>query len=42
LLFRMLETRVLPSWTLLNLGLQAVLGPGVVRMVQGLKGSARE
>jgi len=42
LLFRMLETRVLPSWTLLNLGLQAVLGPGVVRMVQGLKGSVRE
>jgi len=42
LLFRMLETRVLPSWTLLNLGLQAVLGTGVVRVVQGLKGSARE
>ena len=33
-----LEARVLPTFTLLNLGLQAVLGPGVVRMVQRLKG----
>lgn len=40
-LFRIFEARVLPSWPLLNLGLQAVLGPSVVRTVQRWKGGAR-
>jgi glycosyltransferase involved in cell wall biosynthesis len=40
LLFRTCEARVLPTLTHLNLGLQAVLGPGVVRMVQRWKGGA--
>ena len=42
LLFRMVEARVLPSWVLLNLGLQAILGPAVVRRVQRWKGAVRE
>ena len=40
LLFRIREAGVLPTLTHLNLGLQAVLGPGVVRMVQRWKGAA--
>ena len=40
LLFRLLEARVLPTSSLLNLGLQAVLGPGAVRLVQRWKGRA--
>ena len=41
LLFRVVEARVLPTSALLSLGLQAVLGPGAVRLVQWLKGRAR-
>jgi glycosyltransferase involved in cell wall biosynthesis len=41
LLFRTCEARVFPTLTDLNLGLQAVLGPGIVRMVQRWKGDAR-
>lgn len=38
LLFRVLETRVLPPPTLLSLGLQAIVGPRWVRRVQRWKG----
>ena len=41
LLFRLFETRVLPSAALLSLGLQAILGPGLVRRIQRWKGRAR-
>ena len=37
-LFRMLEARVLPTPTLLNLAIQAMVGPRAVRFVQRLKG----
>ena len=40
LLFRLLETRVWPTASLLSLGLQAILGPGAVRSVQRWKGRA--
>jgi len=38
LLFRLLETRVLPSAALVSLGLQAIVGPGAVRVIQRWKG----
>jgi plasmid stability protein len=38
LLFRLLETRVLPSAALVSLGLQAMVGPGAVRVIQRWKG----
>ena len=41
LLFRTCEARALPSLTHFSLGLQAILGPGMVRMVQRWKGAAR-
>ena len=40
LLFRTCEALALPSLAHLNLGVQALLGPGTVRMVQRLKGDA--
>ena len=40
LLFRLLETRVLPGAPLLRLGLQAILGPGAVSLIQRWKGRA--
>jgi len=40
LLFRMIEARILPTPTLLKLGLQAIVGPRAVQLVQRLKGHA--
>ena len=40
LLFRLLEARALPTRSLLSLGVQAILGPRAVRLVQRLKGRA--
>ena len=40
LLFRILEARVLPTSSLLSLGLQALLGPGAVGLIQRWKGRA--
>ena len=41
LMFRVFETRVLPSVPLINLGVQTIVGPRAVRFVQRLKGRAR-
>jgi hypothetical protein len=40
LLFRALETRVFPTPVLLGLGLQAIVGPRIVRLIQRLKAGA--
>ena len=40
LLFRLFETRVLPSPALVSLALQAIVGPGAVRVIQRWKGRA--
>ncbi|MEO6969963.1 MAG: glycosyltransferase family 2 protein [Chthoniobacterales bacterium] len=40
LLFYLVETRVLPSAALVSLGLQAIVGPGAVRVIQRWKGRA--
>jgi glycosyltransferase involved in cell wall biosynthesis len=42
LMFRALETRVFPTPALLGLGLQAIVGPRIVRLVQRLRGDATE
>ena len=38
LMFRALEARVLPTPALIGLGIQAIVGPRAVRLVQRLKG----
>lgn len=40
LLFYLVETRVWPSAALVSLGLQAIVGPGAVRVIQRWKGRA--
>ena len=41
LLFRLFEARVFPTPSLLNLGVQAIVGPRAVRFIQRLKGRAK-